>query len=271
MSFVFGISHQLPDLQRVVDEHGKQGRFALQQTIRGALYAGRTAEQEAIRSVFDRPTPFIQRSVRVLDQVKAQLRGELFIDDEYFGSQVAPSKVLDAEIGGGARAAKRFEVALRRIGLLRNGEFAVPGTGIPSSAMDGYGNIKGSFIRQLLSYLQAGYSQADRKGSVSNMGAKRIRQLARFRRTEGGSKNVTGVQYFVSFGKLRGGRDSHLHAGIWSRSGIHGVDVKPVIMFVRQPQYRERFDFVKIGMAAIEPEFGAAFDARLAKALETAR
>ncbi|CAN5650532.1 hypothetical protein BH10PSE18_BH10PSE18_15120 [soil metagenome] len=268
MSFVFDIKTDAADVQRQVDELGKQGRFALQQTIRSMAYKVRAAEQAQMRkpSVFDRPTPFIINSVTVVDRAKSELRAE--VGFRYPGGKaVPPDKVLAAEIAGGTRRSKRAEVALRRVGLLPDGYFMVPGRGIPATAIDAYGNIKGTFIGQLLSYFQARGEQ----GYSSNMTAKRKRTLAKFGRTAGGFKVINGVQYFVSFGKLRGGRDKHLAAGIWSRTGIHGVIVKPVIMFVRQPRYAMRFDFFGVGERVLREDFEPTFAANMARALETAR
>jgi len=272
MTFVYDVRTDFAEVQRKVDQWGKQGRYALQQSLRSAAYMVRAAEQAQMRkpSVFDRPTPFIVNSVQVVDRVKTDMRAE--VSFRYPGGKtVSPDKVLAAEIAGGPRRDKRSEVALRRVGILQAGYFTVPGSGIPATAIDAYGNVKGTFIRQLLSYLQAGYSEGDGRGSTSNMGAKRKRSLAKFGRSVGGYRIINGVQYFVSWGKLRGGRDRHLAYGIWSRSGFHGVIVKPVLMFVRQPRYAARFDFYGVGEKVIREGFEPMFAANLKRALESAR
>lgn len=249
----------------------KQYRFALERTIRGGAYRVRAAEQEEIRSVFDRPTPFIVNSVTVQDEAKASLRATVFF--RYPGGKTTPpEKVLAAEIAGGPRRSKRAEVALRRIGLLPPGYFIVPGKGMPADKVDQYGNVKGSFIVQLLSYFQA-FSEV---GYRANMTDKRKRQLAKAKKSASGFKTIQGVQYFVSFGRLRSlsmasDQHSRLAPGIWSRRGTHGSDVQPVLMFVRQPTYAKRFDFLGVGERVLRQEIPAMHAANLRQALETAR
>lgn len=262
------------DLAKGVEALGgrrKQYRFALERTIRSGAYRIRSSEQDEMRKVFDRPTPFIVSSVAVLDEAKAALRATVFF--RYPGGKATPpEKVLAAEIAGGPRRSKRAEVALRRVGILQPGYFIVPGRGIADDKIDAYGNVKGSFIVQLLSYFQA----LSEVGFRANMTERRRQQLAKARRSAGGFKTIQGVQYFVSFGRLRSlsmasDKYSSLAPGIWSRTGIHGVDVKPVLMFVKQPLYARRLDFFGVGERVVRQELPGLHATYLRQALETAR
>ena len=129
----------------------------------------------------------------------------------------------------------------------------VPGSGCQ---LDAYGNIKGSFLVQLASYFQSFGEQ----GYRANMTDKRKAKLKGAGRTEQGYKTINGVVYFVSHGKMRSGRGgTHLAPGIWAKSGVHGVMVKPIIMFVKKPHYGARLDFfdqpVKDALAKFNPRF----------------
>lgn len=267
----FTIQTDLSKGAEVLGRQGKQYRFALERTIRSGAYRIRSQEQEEMRKVFDRPTPFVINSVTVQDEANAALRATVFF--RYPGGKATPpEKVLAAEIAGGPRRSKRAEVALRRVGLLQPGYFLVPGRGIPADKVDQYGNVKGSFIVQLLAYFRA-FSEV---GFRANMTARRRKQLAKAKRNERGFKTIQGVEYFVSFGRLRSlsmGSDktSSLPAGIWSRSGTHGSNVQPVLMFVRQPMYAQRFDFFGVGERVVRQEIPAMHAGYLRQALETAR
>ena len=90
-------------------------------------------------------------------------------------------------------------------------------------------SIRGPFMVQLLSYLQAFGEQ----GYKANMLPKNRRRL------EKGTAKKAGRRYFVSLGRYRDAT-RHLAPGIWAASGPGGVDVRPVLMFVKTPAYKPR-------------------------------
>ena len=61
-----------------------------------------------------------------------------------------------------------------------------------------------------------------------------------------GTAKQAGRRYFVAYGKLRGGKAAHLAPGIWAASGTHGVDVRPVLLFVKAPTYQPRISMDQI-------------------------
>ena len=229
-------------------------------TINDVAFDVRADLQQELRSQFDKVTPYILNSIWVDRATDA--RPEATVYPRYKGGKgVDPSKVLAAEVRGGARRSKRFEVALQRAGLLGLGMAAVPASGIDASKMDAYGNVKGSFIVQLLSYLKAFGEQ----GYSANMGDKRKALLAKKGKTDRGFATINGVQYFVSHGRgTRNGREQHLAAGIWSRSGIHGSNVKPVFIFTnRMPSYTKLLDLKRIGETSVRNNYERRFASRL--------
>ena len=58
-------------------------------------------------------------------------------------------------------------------------------------------------------------------------------------RLERGTAKKAGRRYFVSLGRYRDAT-RHLAPGIWAASGPGGVDVRPVLMFVKTPNYKPR-------------------------------
>lgn len=231
---------------------GAQAKQAMALALNDSAFEARRVVQEDMRNSLDRVTPYILRSVQVKKATAEQLVAT--VEPTYLGGKgVDPQNILKAEIFGGDRKLKRSERALQRVGILPTGYYTVPGTACP---LDQYGNIRGSFIVQLLSYFAAFGEQ----GYKANMTDKRKKKLAdKTRFSSLASRNTLsltrGSEYFISYGKLRGGKGSHLPPGIWSRSGIHGGIVKPIIMFVRKPGYKKRLDFFGKPIKAAEDKF----------------
>ncbi len=238
---------------------GEQVRVVAAKALNDVAYQRlRPAMQQEMQRRFDRPTPFIVRSPKVFPATPQKL--EVSIAPTYqsqFGTTggkigVDPQQVLQAQEFGGQRRDKRSEVALRRAGILPAGyQLAIPANPFPGSE-DGYGNLKGPFLVQLISYFQAFGEQ----GYRANMSDRTRANLAR-----GGTAarlaKVAGPQlgrrYIVSYGKMRGGarftrkgepdmRASNLAPGIWAVLGSTGAVVKPVVMFVRKGTYKPRLE-----------------------------
>lgn len=234
------------NLERVASELASLGGGKTRQAIAKALndvgFQAKRAMEQELRSVFDKPSPFITKSVKVFAATPGDLSVAIAptLDSRNRPSTggkvgVDPQDVLQAQEFGGRRRDKRSEVALRRAYILPAGfQTAIPATPYPGS-VDAYGNIRGPFIVQLLSYLQAFGEQ----GFKANMTDKRRRSLHK------GSAKQAGRRYFVSLGRYRDAA-RHLAPGIWAASGPGGVDVRPVLMFVKSPNYKPRLSMKAI-------------------------
>ncbi|MGB6096428.1 MAG: hypothetical protein WBF95_09035 [Comamonas thiooxydans] len=232
-------------------------REASVKAVNDAGFEVRRAMQEEMRSVFDRPTDYILRSpmlkMATVDKPMAT------IEPEYMGGKgVDPKKILKAQNLGGKRRDKRSEVALRRAGILPKGyQTAIPAEPFPGSE-DRYGNLKGGFIVQLLSYFRSFGEQGYRANMTdARRKALQLRGGAGVRKV---GPNI-GRRYILAYGKLRGGarwtakgendrRASNLAPGIWAVVGNSGADIRPVLMFVRSGNYQERLDMEKVGQRA---------------------
>lgn len=254
-----GLTVRVENLAAVGEALGKlggpQAKAAYAKAINDTAFKVRREMQADIARTFDRVTPFIQRSPKVFaatpDKLSASIAPTLDTQNRPgTGGKVGvdPQDVLQAQEHGGRRRDKRSEAALRRAGILPAGlQTAVPAMPYPGSD-DGRGNLRGAFLQQLLSYMQA-YSE---QGYKANMTDKR---KARLRNQQGiGNiaakrvyKTTLGRRYFVSYGRMRG---HHLAPGIWAASGTHDVDVKPVLMFVRTPSYKPLLSMERIAQAA---------------------
>lgn len=234
----------------------QQGRVAFAKAMNDTAFYARKKIQDEMGRVFDAPTAWTKNSVYVRMARPDNLRAE--VEPTYMGGKGNdPQNTLRAQIFGGERKLKRHERALASAGILQPGYYAV----MPSDAMpgqtDGSGNYKASFYVQLLSYFAAFGEQ----GYRANMTSKRRGSLARY--SKAGYKSIGGVVYFVSWGKLRGDSAGALPYGIWAKTGTHGANVRPVLLFVRKPQYRQRLDFHGIGERVITEKFPGNFDYRM--------
>lgn len=199
--------------------------------------------------VFDRPTPYALRGTRVKPANYKTGRLEASVEFKNDVSKGTPAeKYLQAEVFGGSRRLKRFEVALQRIGVLPAGMFAVPGKAM---RLDAFGGIPARTIVQMLSYLQAFGEQ----GYSANASAEKRARLAK------GSRSKHGYELVVirpGRRPARGGKQ--LAPGVWKRTYTgFGSGLQPLLMFVSQPMYRPRLDLDRIRDQAVETHFATEF------------
>jgi hypothetical protein len=213
--------------------------------------------KSAMVTLLDRPTPYTLRQlkyvgatarkpaaavgfgvVEITDSVGNRLRFQ-----DIGASETPAGKYLNPQIEGGTRRDKRFEKALRAVGVLPAGWLAVPGE---RAKTDQYGNQSIGEIRQILSWFDAAELVA---GSRQNM-----RQDGRDKRKKG-TKKTAGFEYFASlpgarrtFQRAGGGTGSKkMQPGIYRRTATaFGSRIEPVVIFVNKASYRKRFDFYTI-------------------------
>ncbi len=230
---------------------------ALTLTKTGQDFKG--AIEREMASVFTAPTPFTMRGFRLFPATKKRLEARVVFRHDLSRDYLGP------QIMGGERKLKAFERSLQRVGVLPRHLQAVPGS---AAKLDQFGNMARSQIVQLLSYFQAFSEQ----GYRANMTDKRKRGLAKAGKTESGYKTINGVEYFVvSKTKAVRGRQQTLPEGIWSRSGVHGVDVKPVVLFVRKARYTKRLRFFELAQEIVRDRLTINFHAAWERARKTAR
>lgn len=233
------INLQIQGLEKVQATLAKLSGSALKEAsvkaINDTAFVVRKEMQREMVQVFDRPTRYILQSVWV--QQATVVKPEATIEPRYLGGKgVDPQKILRASVEGGPRRLKRYEVALQRAGILPSGYFtSIPDEPMPGSH-DGRGNLRGPFVVQLLSYFKAFGEQ----GYKANMSAKRKAKINNIGTNASGYKSINGVVYFVTYGGLRSGQGQHLQAGIWAKTGTHGSNVRPVVIFIKSQSYQRR-------------------------------
>lgn len=214
------VSIGVKNLDRVRDTlkklTGKQARGAYASALNDAGGQLQRAMRAEYASAFDRPTKYIVNSPWVT-RATADSLSVAVGPRNIKRTGVDPQKILQAQEFGGRRGDKRFEVALRNLGLLPNGkQIAIPadryGGPYPGSD-DGSGNFTGKFVRKLLAYLSTNSaSLADMTKRKRNDTLKKYTFTSNIK-TKREIKLMDGKEWFVSDGSRR------LGAGIWVRDG----------------------------------------------------
>ncbi|WP_343593809.1 hypothetical protein [Paracidovorax wautersii] len=250
---------------------GPVAREAYAKAMTDAGYELRRGMQAQLVRVFDRPTPFIVRSPKVFpataDDLSVSVMPTFWDKPGKKGGKVGvdPQQVLQAQELGGYRRDKRSEVALRRVGILPNGmQLAIPENPFPGS-VDAYGNLRGPFLVQLLSYFQAFSEQGYRANMIDRTRANLARGGTEARVAKVAGPNL-GRRYFVAYGKARGGarmtrrgeydeRASNVAPGIWAVLGPRGKHIWRVVKFVKRGTYTPRLDLQPLGESAAMQEY----------------
>lgn len=191
----------------------------------------KAAEIASMQAVFDRPTAYTLNALTIKPATKTDLNAIVYFKD---GGSAPAWKYLAPEVEGGDRRHKAFELRLIRAGLMKDGEFAVPGKGVK---LDAYGNIPGPTIEQILSQVGAAEQWS---GYQANATAKSLKK-----------KKAAG-RYFVLRPDLNGPASRQVAPGIYYRAGVR--DIVPVIMFVAAPKYKKRFPFHETAQATFNAQ-----------------
>ena len=243
----------LEQLQKQLAVADKQLRFAAATALTATAKATESAMREEMRTQFDRPTPYTLNSLRTLPATKEKLVATVKLKDDASKNVPAADALRHQVVGQtGQRAWKRSEGALRRIGLLGNGEMVVPGE---AATLDAYGNMSRGQIVQILAYFSAFGEQGYKANTTA--GARRKKAAGRIGKRY-------GKRYYYKRDKP--GR------GIYEATATgFGSSIKPVLMFVRRGNYQPRLDFKRVADSVYAETFERVFAEKLEHALRTAR
>ena len=219
----------------------KKINVAVVASLNQAARVGYESVRNEMGKVFDRPTPWVIGGAQYKKATSAKLEAQVDFDKWGNKTGVTVEKVLGAEITGGPRKYKRHEIAMQRAGILPNGYYIVPGE---AAQLDQYGNMKGSEIVKIMSWFRAFGEQGYRANTTDK------RKAALLRGTK--KNNNLGFQYFAV---IPGSTKTHLHPGIYTKAITgFGSSIRPIMMFVKAPNYRKRLDFYGIATREAEQE-----------------
>lgn len=239
------------DISKIIAKLGaarEQIPFATALALTRTAQYARDVLRAQMSSIFSNPTPYTLNSmyVRPAQKKKLPMEASVEIKDEQFKG-AAPVRWLRPQVYGGDRDVKRLEQRLRSAGVLPNGMFVVPGKG---AAMDAYGNMSRGQIQQVLSALRA------QNDPLQNTTAASLK-----RRTK--RKQAAPTKYFTI-----SKRHGKLMPGIYARNGRTAV---PIMIFVKQPHYKKRFNFYEIGTKAARERFAIEFERAVSVAIKSMR
>lgn len=252
---MFLVKADFKDLIKQLDDVQKrQIPFATSLAINRTAQKVKDAQQKEMRDVFDRPTQFTINSLFIKPSTKQTLTARVGFKD-YALKGTAAAKYLQAEISGGERRLKRYEVALRSAGVLPEGYFTVPGD---AASIDAYGNIARSQIVQIISYFRANRES----GSSSNSTDKTRAKLAK------STKSRYGISYFV--GAPAGGK---LPLGIWMKvnTNFGTSNPRPVLIFIKSTNYEPIYDFKYVAENTVKKYIDDEFSKAMKEAVATAK
>lgn len=251
------VEHNFPEVAAAMRRAAGQVPYSLSVALNNTAEKARVGVRQEMTSVFDRPTPWVLNSLRVKRSSKYvdPIAAELAFKDS--NSVDNSRSMVEPHVFTGKRHFKAMEVRLMRMGYMPAGYNAVPGAG---AQLDSYGNMSRGQISQLLNVLgtftEAGSNRADSR-TVSRLAKGNVK------------KNKYGFVYWVN--RVGAARGKHLQPGVYQRVATgFGSSLKPILMFVKQAQYKKRLNFLEITQAVVDREFVGEFNQAFDQALRTA-
>lgn len=216
--------------------------FAAAKTLTAIAKDVQDAVKKALPVEFDRPTPFTVRGVFY----KPAQKGSSPAAEVYFPQSQAQSGRAEREYirpgaqGAGARNQKKTEYLLSKMGFMPAGWVSTPGRYIMNGKLDAFGNMPGSYYKQIIRNLQIKNTKGPPK-PVSGASARRAARLG-----------VENEFFAVPPGANRLAKGGGwLPPGVYRRTGAGGKTLVQYLKFVRKASYRQRLDMPKIAVDVI--------------------
>ncbi len=274
----FTIDHNIPQVKTAMQGMSSQVPFAMAVALNKTVDQGRVEVQLQMARSFDRPTPWVVNSVRTYRATKTNLVATVGFKDrnssDFRGEDTWRTMIAPHALGV-KRHFKQMEARLLKMGLIPAGYNAVPGE---AAKLDGYGNMSQGQISQLLNvlgtYTEGGYNTAGNTKGRDRLAKGNVK------------KGIYGFEYFVSYGNIgrtnftvKNGRavkeqisKNHLLPGVYQRvSTPWGSSLKPILIFVKQVNYKIRLDFFGIVQKVVDRDFTSNFNEAFDQAVRTAR
>lgn len=257
------LTTELRQMSKDIRSFGRQAAFAQVVALTRTAIDVRSAEVHEIDDSFDRPTPYTRNAVFVKPATKETREAQVGIKDDFTGANLrGPSSYLEAQIDGGRRNLRGFEVALQRAGAMPPFSWAVPGK---FARLDAYGNISRGQIIQILSQLRTGTNAGFTRNLPRRGESKYADREKKIDQTIRSAYRRAGGQYFaVPFKRGR------LQPGIYQRRDFRLGSAAPraVIRFVPATQnYDRRFAFFDAAEFAAEKAYPHRLEEALAQYL----
>ena len=179
------------------------------------------AEVAELRTKLDRPTPRTLSAVYLRMATPQRLEAVVWLVDSLSGAgkgfgKLTPDRWLRPNIDGGRRALKGVEVALRRRGILNDGQWLSIAANAPK---DRYGNLSAGWYQKIITAFGARFDPSQNRTTSR-----------RSRRNTGNILMVLDED---------GNPDFIAHRV--------GEELRPLLVVTRAPKYRARVDWYGVG------------------------
>lgn len=197
---------------------------------------GTTAIQTEMPRAFDRPTPFTVRRVSWKAAERTTLRSVVGIPESLEQSGKPTSEYMRPGVLGAARRnQKKTEFLLSKRGFLPPGWVMVPGSFLKNK-LDGYGNVPGSYYKQVIRSLQ-----------IRESGDRYFKPVSKASQGRAARMGVASEFFAVGRGRNtlnKGG--GWLPPGVYRRAGRRGDRLEQYFVFMPRASYEERLDMRKV-------------------------
>lgn len=245
--------------------------YAMMTAINTTAFKVKSALQAEMRTVFDRPTPWIINQVAVAKATKDNLTAVVGTPEgvkDATGKGMGFSRttssgvyerIIAPHVVGGSREQRAAERRLTRVGLLPAGWRVVPSEDAP---LDQYGNLSSAWWVQLLSWVNA--MNWSSQGASQNRAEKTSKRKNKLERQ--------GISVFVIPPWGKGRARSKLYPGLYLRQEKGGYSaIASIAHFMPNATYRARLDWSGISERTAREELPDAMAKAVQRAIETAR
>lgn len=196
---------------------------------------GADATQRAMPQAFDRPTPFTVSRVVWNPATREKLRSVVGIPDSEEGGGRPRSEYLrPGALGATRRSQRRTEFLLSKRGFLPGGWVMVPGSFLKNKK-DGYGNVPGSYYKQVIRSLQ-----------IRSPGDRYFKGISKA--SQGRAARMGTDSEFFAVGQGRNTLNKGggwLPPGVYRRAGRKGERLEQYFVFMPRASYKKRLDMPK--------------------------
>jgi hypothetical protein len=198
---------------------------------------GVAATQRAMPQAFDRPTPFTVDTVRfkAAERKDQSPTSAVYIPKSNEDRGLPTSEYMrPGVLGAGRRNQKRSEAMLTRRGILPSGWALLPGS-FTSKRKDAYGNVPGSYYKEIIQALQ-----------LRNPGEKYFKGISKASKRRAAIMGV-GREFFAVSSSGQG-----IAPGIYKRDYKKNGAPLQYFVFRPAPSYRKRLDMPQVVLAAVQ-------------------
>lgn len=202
---------------------------------------GADATQRSIPQAFDRPTPFTVRRVQWQAASRADLQSVVAIPDSgEAGGRGTSEYMRPGALGAARRNQKKTEYLLSLRGVLPAGWVMAPGS-FMADKRDGYGNVPGSYYKQVIRALQ-----------IRQAGDRYFKGVSKASRARAARMRVSDEFFAVGPGANASGNTAHLTPGIYRVVGRNGDRLDQYFVFKPRAAYKQRLNMPEVVQQAVQ-------------------